>query len=72
MSLAGLFAIQKVEFGVPYAVSWRALGVSQGWFYKWRNGDRSLRHRRRAELATVISTRFEAHQGSYGPPRITR
>ena len=41
MSLAGLIAVQRAEYGVPYAVSCRALGVSQAWFYKWRNGDRS-------------------------------
>ena len=51
MSLAGLIAVQRAEYGVPYAVSCRALGVSQAWFYKWRNGDRSPRHRRRAQLA---------------------
>ena len=71
MSLAGLIAVQRAEHGVPYAVSCRALGVSQAWFYKWRNGDRSPRHMRRAELATVIGTLFGKHHGSYGSPRIT-
>jgi transposase InsO family protein len=71
VSLAGLIAIQRAEYGVPYAVSCRALGVSQAWFYKWRNGDRSPRHRRRAELASVIGALFDRHHGSYGSPRIT-
>jgi putative transposase len=38
VSLAGLIAAQRVDFGVPHATSCRALGVSQAWFYKWRNG----------------------------------
>jgi transposase InsO family protein len=71
VSLAGLIAVQRAEYGVPYAVSCRALGVSQAWFYKWRNGDRSPRHRRRAELAAVIADLFARHHGSYGSPRIT-
>jgi transposase InsO family protein len=71
VSLAGLIATQRAEHDIPYAVSCRALGVSQAWFYKWRNGDRSPRHRRRAELAAVIADLFARHHGSYGSPRIT-
>ena len=71
MSLAALIASQRAEHGIPHAVSCRALGVSQAWFYKWRNGDRSPRQRRRAELAAVIGTLFGEHHGSYGSPRIT-
>ncbi len=36
MSLAALIVAQRAEHGIPYAVSCRALGVSQAWFYKWR------------------------------------
>jgi putative transposase len=71
VSLAGLIAVQRAEHGVPYAVSCRALGVSQAWFYKWRNGDRSARHRRRAELSSLVANLFAKHHGSYGSPRIT-
>jgi transposase InsO family protein len=71
VSLAGLIAAQRAEHGVPYAVSCRALGVSQAWFYKWRNGDRSARHRRRAELSSLVANLFAKHHGSYGSPRIT-
>ena len=45
--------------------------VSQAWFYKWRNGDRSPRHRRRVELPAVVRTPLAEHHGSYGSPRIT-
>jgi transposase InsO family protein len=71
VSLAGLIATQRAQHGVPYAVSCRALGVSQAWFYKWRRGDTSLRRRRRAALSAVIAYLFSTHRGTYGSPRIT-
>ena len=71
MSLAALIAAQRVEHGIPHAVSCCVLGVSQAWFYKWRRGDGSLRRRRRAALAAVIAYLFKVHHGSYGSPRIT-
>lgn len=70
MSLAGLIVIQRSEYGIPHAVSCRALGVSQAWFYKWRHGDASLRRKRRAALAALIASLFSRHHGSYGSPRI--
>jgi putative transposase len=71
VSLASLVAAQRAEHGIPHAVSCRALGVSQAWFYKWRNGDVSLRRKRRAALAALIAYLFGKHHGSYGSPRIT-
>jgi len=71
VSLAGLIAAQRAQHGISHAVSCRALGVSQAWFYKWRHGDTSLRRRRRAALAAVIAYLFSTHRGSYGSPRIT-
>jgi len=47
------------------------LGVSQAWFYKWRDGDASARHARRAQLTAAIKQLFAAHRGKYGSPRIT-
>ncbi|MGH3906378.1 MAG: IS3 family transposase [Pseudonocardiaceae bacterium] len=71
MSLAGLIAAQRVQHGIPCAVSCRALRVSQAWFYQWRNGDTSLRRKRRAALSAVIAYLFSTHHGTYGSPRIT-
>jgi putative transposase len=71
VSLAALIAAQRAEHGIPRAVSCRALGVSQAWFYKWRRGDGSLRRRRRAALAAMIAYLFKVHRGTYGSPRIT-
>ena len=71
MSLAAAIAAQREQHGIPQAVSCRALGVSQAWFYKWRHGDVSPRRARRAALAAEIARLFRAHHGTYGSPRIT-
>src|SRR4051794_41874381 len=49
----------------------RALGVSQAWCYKWRDGDASPQHARRVALAAEIRRLFAKHHGRYGSPRIT-
>ena len=36
--MAAFIASQREQHGVPQAVSCRALGVSQAWFYKWKGG----------------------------------
>ena len=69
--MAGFIASQREEHGVPYAAGCRALGVSQAWFYKWRYGDASPRHARRATLQAEIARLFAQHRGTYGSPRIT-
>jgi putative transposase len=71
VSLAALIAAQRAQHGIPAAVSCRALGVSQAWFHKWRNGDRSPRRKRRAALAATIGYLFAKSKGTYGSPRIT-
>ena len=71
MSLAAAIVAQREQHGIPQAVSCRALGVSQAWFYKWRRGDVCPRRARRAALAAEIARLFKAHDGKYGSPRIT-
>jgi putative transposase len=61
---------QGAHYAIPYATACRALGVSQSWFYKWRHGDPSPRHARRAALTAEIRRLFAAHKGTYGSPRI--
>ena len=56
---------------MPYAVPCRALGVSQSWFYKWKDGDRSARRARRDRLKAEIARLFAARKGKDGSPRIT-
>ena len=62
---------QRAAHGVPYAVSCRALGVSQSWFYKWKDGDHSARRARRDRLKAEIARLFAVRQGKDGSPRIT-
>jgi len=56
---------------VPHAVSCRALGLSESWFYKWRGRRPTPRQQRRAELAVKIREIFDASGGTYGSPRVT-
>ena len=69
--MARFIAAQGVEHQIPHATACRALGVSPAWFYKWRDGDRSPRHARRAQLTAAIRQVFAARHGKYGSPRIT-
>jgi HTH-like domain len=47
------------------------LSVRQAWFYKWRDGDRSPRHARRAQLTAAIKQIFADRHDTYGSPRVT-
>jgi putative transposase len=69
--VAAFIAAQRADHGIPYAVSCRALGVSEGWFYKWKDGDRSPRRARRERLRAEVRRLFEAHKGKRGSPMIT-
>jgi transposase InsO family protein len=69
--VAAFIAAQRAEHGVPHAVSCRALGVSQSWFYKWAHGDTSPARARRAALAAEVARLFKARKGKCGSPRIT-
>jgi putative transposase len=71
VSVAAFIAAQRVQYQIPHATACRALGLSQSWFYKWRHGDASASHARRAQLAAKIKQLFAAHRGHYGSPRIT-
>lgn len=68
--MAELIESQRAQYGIPVAVSCRALGVSPAWFYKWRAGDASLRRARRRGLGELIAALFAKHRGTYGSPRI--
>lgn len=71
MSVAAFIGSQRTEHGVPHAVSCRALGLSESWFYKWHNRRPTPRQVRRVELADKIREFFDASGGTYGSPRIT-
>jgi putative transposase len=69
--VAAFIAAQRAGHGIPYAVSCRALGVSEGWFYKWKDGDRSPRRARRERLKAEVRRLFAEHEGKRGSPMIT-
>src|SRR5215213_2574141 len=61
---------EREDHGIPYATSCRALEVARRGSRKWRHGDPSPRHARRAQLKVEIARLFAAHRGTYGSPRI--
>ena len=69
--MAAFIASQREAHGVPYAVSCRALGVSQSWFYKWNGGQLPPGAARRGRLKAEIARLFAAREGKDGSPRIT-
>jgi putative transposase len=69
--VAAFIASQRDAHGIPHAVSCRALGVSQSWFYKWKDGEIPPRAARRDRLKAEIAQLFKQRDGKDGSPRIT-
>jgi transposase InsO family protein len=69
--VACFIASQREAHGVPQAVSCRVLGVSQSWFYKWKDGVLPPRAARRERLKAEIARLFAQRGGKDGSPRIT-
>jgi putative transposase len=69
--VAAFIAAQRAQRGIPHAVSCRALGVSQAWYYKWAGGELPPRAARRDRLKAEVARLFGLHKGKYGSPRIT-
>jgi transposase InsO family protein len=70
MTVVSQIASQRTEHGVPHAVSCRALGVSESWFYKWHDRPATPRQQRRVALVGAITESFEASGRTYGSPRV--
>ena len=71
VSVARFVASQRTEHRIPHAVSCRALGLTESWFYRWRDGPPSGIEARRADLDADMAAAFEASGGTYGSPRVT-
>jgi hypothetical protein len=71
VSVAACISSQRTDHDVPHALSCRALGVSQSWFYKWHDRAPTARQRWWQELADAIRAVFDASGGTYGSPRVT-
>ena len=69
--MARFIASQRDAHGIPQALSCRALGVSQSWFYKWKDGVLPPRAARRERLKAEIARLFRQREGKDGSPRIT-
>jgi putative transposase len=72
MSVASFIASQRA-YGVTHATCCRILGVSQSWFYKWRDRSPTARHRRREALDAKVKEVFDdsgGNPGTYGSPRV--
>lgn len=70
MSVASFVAAQRTDHGVPHALSCRTLGVSESWFYKWRDHPPTPRRQRQAHLDVAVAGAFNDSDGDYGSPRI--
>ena len=70
MSVARLIAANRTQLGVPHATSCRLMGLSESWFYKWRNRSPTLTELRRRDLDGAVLAAFAASGGTYGSPRI--
>ena len=68
--MAAFIASQREQHGVPQAVSCRALGVSQSWFYRWKDGEVPPRAARRQRLKAEVARLFAVREGKDGSPRI--
>jgi transposase InsO family protein len=70
MTVASFVASQRAEFDVPHALSCRALGVSESWFYKWHDRPPTARQQRRRLLDEAVKRFFDSSDGTYGSPRV--
>jgi len=73
MSVASHIASQRTEHKVPHALTCRVLGVSESWFYKWRDRPPTARAQRRIRLDAAVRDSFAesgGNPGTYGSPRV--
>ncbi|GAA5057009.1 hypothetical protein [Streptomyces similanensis] len=69
-AVAGVISDNRTEHGIPHTVSCRAQGVSESWFYKWRDRPPTGREQRQKQLADEIEEIFTESGGTYGSPKI--
>ncbi|HEX9643647.1 MAG TPA: IS3 family transposase [Acidimicrobiia bacterium] len=71
--MASFIAAQRTDHRVPHAKCCRWLGVSESWFYKWRERPPTPRQQRRVELDSAVKASFDDSGGTphtYGSPRV--
>jgi len=67
MTVASFVAAQRTEHGVAHALSCRALGLSEPWFYKWKDRQPTPRQARRAGLDAAVKASFDERAGRRAP-----
>jgi putative transposase len=72
VSVAAFIGSQRTKHGAPHALTCRTLGLSESWFYKWRDRPPTPRQMRRAALADTIRRVFDGSGGTYGSPRVAQ
>jgi putative transposase len=70
VSVASFVAAQRTDHGIPHALSCRVLGVSESWFYKWRDRPPTVRQQRRVRLDADVRRSYVESDGDYGSPRV--
>jgi transposase InsO family protein len=70
MTVASFVASQKTDHGVPHVIGCRALGVSESWFYKWKDRPPTARQERRRRLDEAVKKSFCDSDRTYGSPRV--
>ena len=60
----------RTDLKIPYAVSCRALDMSESWFYKHKDRPPAPTVARRAALDRAIEVVFREQDGEYGSPRV--
>ena len=68
--MIALVETQRTVRRVPVAVSCRALGLSESWFYKHHGRPPTRAQERRRELDRAIERVFTENDGEYGSPRV--
>lgn len=71
MTVTAFISSCRADHGVPVRVACRELGVSESWYFKWRDRPPAPRVSRRVELTAAVGAAFEGSGGTYGSPRIT-
>ena len=70
MSVARFIADQRTRYRVPHVFVCALLGVSEAWFYKWRDRGPTPRQQRRAEVDAAVAATFDKARGLHGSPRV--
>ncbi|MEU7601892.1 hypothetical protein AB0B78_31945 [Streptomyces sp. NPDC040724] len=63
-AVVGVIGDFRTEHGIPHRAACHALGMSESWFYKHRNGAPTRREVRRQQLAEAITEEFTRSGGT--------